>query len=465
MKVKRNESSQERAVLIGMVTSRAVLGAVAARWQPLGLFSSRWANLIGGWCVEHYCRYKKAPSKNIVGLFDDWATSGTRDKETQALVEKFLGSISEEYKRAKQDVNPDYLIDIANRYFTKVRLQELSQSIQAHLEDGEIEEADKLTHSYSKVQVGGDNGTNVFSDESCIVEALESKVEPLIVYEHGLDVFFGDAMERDGLVSFMGPEKRGKTWMLIDTAWRAMQQGRRVAFFSVGDMSRNQIMRRLIVRAACRPLKAKKLLIPTTLSVEEGEKTATVDHEEKIWTEPLSTEDAVRAMKKINKRNGGEERFRLSVHPNSSLSVYGLQSILDSWSRNEWVPDVIVIDYADILAPVSGAVDSREQINTTWKHLRSISQSLHCLVVTATQAKASSYTMDIIGKSEFADDKRKLAHVTGMIGLNATNKEKDLGLLRLNWIVLREEESSELKCCHLAGCLGIGNPAILSYMD
>lgn len=465
MKIKRTEGSQERTVLIGMITDRAVLGAIASRWSE-GMFSSRWGNLIASWCVDFFQRYKKAPGKNIEGLFDHWANEATRDKETVQLIERFLSSLSGEYQKLKQAINPDYTIDLAGAYFTKVKQKELSDSIAACLEEGDIEGAEELISKYGKIQIGGDLGTNVLEDEEAIRQSFEAKCDPLIVYKHGLGTFYGDALERDGLVSFMGPEKRGKTWALLDVAWQAMLQGRKVAFFEVGDLSKNQILRRFMIRASRVPGKARIVKWPTSIFCEEGEKLAIVEHEEKVFEKGLDYETAFAACQRILQKRKGNDipLLKLSVHPNSSISIYGIQNIIDSWERIDWIPDVVVIDYADILAPPKGVIDSREQINMTWKMMRSLSQSLHCLVVTATQAKASSYTIETMGKQEFSEDKRKLAHATGIVGLNATNKEKALGIMRYNWIVLREEEYSEEVCCHVATCLPLGNPAVCSFM-
>jgi hypothetical protein len=127
------------------------------------------------------------------------------------------------------------------------------------------------------------------------------------------------------------------------------------------------------------------------------------------------------------------------------------------------VPDVIVIDYADLLAPMPGyAHDSQDQIDMAWKTMRSISQQLHCCVVTATQSSAASYYADTLDKTHFSRDKRKFAHVTAMFGLNQTKDEKRLGVMRFNWLQFREAEFDEDKCVHVAGCLGLANPCMFS---
>jgi hypothetical protein len=62
----------------------------------------------------------------------------------------------------------------------------------------------------------------------------------------------------------------------------------------------------------------------------------------------------------------------------------------------------------------------------------------HCLVITATQAAASSYDHATQRLSDFSEDKRKYAHCTAMYGLNQTDQEKKIGLMRLNELVVRE---------------------------
>ena len=108
-------------------------------------------------------------------------------------------------------------------------------------------------------------------------------------------------------------------------------------------------------------------------------------------------------------------------------------------------------------------IEGRDKINETWKQMRSLSQKYHCLVVTATQADAASYETDLIRRRNFSEDKRKYAHVTGMIGINQKDpEEKEKEVMRLNWLKLRDGLYSETRCVYIAGCLSIANPAIRS---
>ena len=155
-----------------MIVDRAVLGAVSSNWSE-GMFSSRWGNLIGSWCVTYYRKYRKPPGKNIVSLFDEWANEGKRDKETVQLVEKFLGSLSGEFTQLKEGLNVDYVIDLASAYFNKVALKDLADQITAAIDSGNLEEAESLVNSYHKVSIGGNDGIDVLNDEEAIKRAFE----------------------------------------------------------------------------------------------------------------------------------------------------------------------------------------------------------------------------------------------------------------------------------------------------
>jgi len=463
MKIKQIEGKEERSILIGMVVNDQIVASVSSRWSKEGLFRSPWSNLVGGWCVDFYKKYGKAPNKNIQGIFQSWATGKSRSQDVVSLVDKFLSGLSGEYRRLNKEINPGYLTDLAGKFFNQVQVEKLQELLQGDLDTGELDNALKRIHSFGKVELGTGSALDVLQNMEAVQQAFEEHQDPLVVYPGALATFFGQALERDAFIAFMGPEKRGKTWWLIDIAWRAMVQRMKVAFFEVGDMSQNQILRRFATRAAKRPLKPKKIRYPKFLDKDSTTDLAVVDHEERSWAKPLSWRAAWKCFQEQQtKLRTKEPLLKLSVHPNSSISVLGIQSILQEWARGGWVPDLIVVDYADILAPIDGKADTRDQINTTWKKLRSLSQSLHCLVVTATQTDAASYKAETLSMSNFSEDKRKFAHVTGMVGLNATPEEQEMGVYRLNWVVLREDEIVLGKCCHVAGCLSIGNPAIKS---
>jgi hypothetical protein len=462
MHIEQFEKSHVRKILMGMIVDATVLSRLASRWDG-SLFREDWANLIAGWCIGFYQKYNKAPENHIEGLFHQWADDNP-DTAGIELIGKFLGQLSNEYAQLKKTINASYILDVAAEHFNKVRVEKLIEGMQGELDGGKLDKAFALASKFNRLDISTKAQVDLLEDPDVIRGAFSERNDSLVEYKGALGNFFGSAFERDSFIAFMGPEKRGKTWWLIDVAWRAMLQGRRVAFFEVGDMSQKQIVRRFMVRASGRPLKPKVIQVPTAIEHPDSENQIPhIDFEERVFKRKLNAKDAWKAcLKTIRKQNSEHALLKLWCYPNSTLSMSALGSELQILERQGWSPDLIVIDYADILAPPPGYTESRDQINANWKAMRALSQSLHCCLVTATQSNAASYYADTVDRSNFSDDKRKFAHVTGMIGINQSPTEKEKGVMRLNWLVLRESEFDETKCCYVAGCLALANPAMRS---
>jgi len=462
MKIQNKSRNEERIILTGMIVDKHVIGRLLGKWTG-DMFKNRWANLIGGWCVKHYQRYQEAPLNRIEDLFRAWADK-QEDKKTVQMIEKFLSSLSHEYEEEKQDINTDYVLDVAGKYFNQVQLERLTDEVQDDIADGHADRGQEKVMQYTQVELGVGAGVNVLQDKEAINQAFDDERIQIVKYPGDLGKFFGQALERDGLIAFLGPEKRGKTFWLMDVAYMAMLQRRKVAFFEAGDMSQNQMMRRLMTRIAGRPIRPTTVKIPIKMRKRRSEKTAEVKTERRRFDTPLSQSKAKKACARImrTKIRSKKPYFKLSCHPTSTLNMATIKSTLQEWERDGWVPDVIIIDYADIMDMREPGMEGRDQINHLWKQLRGLSQERHCLVVTATQADTDSYTVNTIGMKNFTDDKRKFAHVTGMIGINQNSAEKGKGVMRLNWIVLRENEFNTNKCVHVAGCLSLARPAMIS---
>lgn len=465
MRIQKIDNQEECTILTGMIVDKIILGRVSTTWnmQRGGLFRTRWSNIIGQWCVDFYKKYDAAPGSDIEALFHSWADS-VNDKDTVHMIEKFIATLSEDYEELEKESSSEFIIDMAGGYFNRVRLEQLTERIIGDIESGFVEKAKNRVSSFGNIEMGTGSGLDIFQDDEIVKAAFSERVDSLITYPGALNKFFGSSLARDSFIAFMGPEKRGKTFWLLDVAFRAMTQRKKVAFFEVGDMSQNQIVRRFMARACRRPLGTKSYKYPIEIQRDANERFADVDHLIKKHNGPLSWRKAWKISQKVirSKIKSQDSYLKLSVHPTRSITVGGINDILQKWALDGWVADVIVIDYADLLASESNSKEKRDQIDITWGKLRALSQTMHCLVATATQADTASYRVETLSMGNFSDSKTKNAHVTGIVGLNQTHEEKELGIMRLNWIVRREDEYSNMKCVHVAGCLSIANPAVRS---
>lgn len=461
MIVENYDGKDERTILTALIVSDEALAKIAPKYEG-EMFTSRSSNTIARWCCDYYKRYNKAPRHVIGSLFSDWASSG-KDRDTVKLVEEFLSSLSGEYERLSGEVNPNFVCDLAGKHFNRVRASRLKDSLEVALAANDLDRVDALINKYTRVELGSDAGADIFLDDVEIDTAFAETDEGFFTYGSGaLAEFMGDVFGRDTFVSFLAPEGTGKSWMLMDTAFRAMCARRKVAYFECGDMSKTQVKRRFYARAARRPWRAKTIRIPQEITISKTDPIVTFATRE--FTEPLEKQAASAACRKImkSKVKSKHSYFKLSCHETSTLSVKKLKGILDNWDRQGWVPDVVVCDYADLMPPSRNYEKKIDQIESVWEDLRALSLARHCCIVTATQSTRPSYEAWVLGKQHVSECKKKTAYVTALIGINQTDKEKVNQVFRFNLIKLRSEDYVQNRVVYVAGCLAIANPCLRS---
>lgn len=450
-------------LLTAMIVDPIVCGRIASKWNN-NLFRSKWANLVGTWCVQYHNKYGKAPSKHIESQFRTWSGK-TRDKDTIALVEKFLTGLSDEYISLKRESNSQYILDKAADYFSQVRIERLKDDLENDLTTNDVEKALERISTFDQVKVGTGEAIDVFHDKEWWKKVFAEKEKGLIRFPGKMGQFFGEQFARGHFISFMAQEGKGKSFALMDIAFRAILQRRKVAYFEAGDMTEEQWGARLATRITSTPMHPCLLKYPLAIRKLKSGKYV-VDSKEKKFKHALDWRDVLKGCRKINKKriHSKDTYFRFSSHYANTLHVKTIEAQLREWEKEGWVADVVVLDYADLLDISYPKLEKRDQIDKSWMHLRKISQMFHCLVVTATQGNRMSYDSNVISRKHVSEDKRKLAHVTGMIGLNQTEEEKKHEIMRFNWIKIRDGKYSESRCLAVAGCLALGNIAIRSVL-
>ena len=444
-----------RTILSALIMDPVVLAEVAGYWPKAGLFQHKYQNLVAGWCVAYFSKHCTPPQHHIEAIFDDWEHRNP-DDEAVPFIRQMLTHLSNEYKPCA----PSFVIEMAGRYFNtnlaKTKLAEAETLLTAN----RPEDAWAVIEGLKQISTGTNAYTHL-GEVDAFMEAFDYAVTPnLLSWPEGdldaLNVFFDNQLGRGCFVTFLAGEKIGKSWWLMECAWQAARCGNRVAFFSVGDMNAKQIRRRLISRIARRPLQARDVMVPTFISAGGVVDEDSVNATRRTFTDDLTRDQFASVLPAWSDSPMGQN-IRLYDAPMATVSAEGVRLRATRLLHSDWAPDVIVIDYADILAAINGQEETRHQINRTWQELRRISQELDCLVITATQADAASYTTQSLTRSNFSEDKRKLAHVTGVAGINQTAIEREVQVTRLNWVLGRELEIN--KPVHVAGCLSLGRIA------
>lgn len=519
------KTNLERRIIIGLIVSSEYITQINRVWNPQYLQSSA-AKRIATWCMEYFDKYQKAPFSDIEGIYFEKLRQGNLPKElAEEIEEDILPGLDEEYERENQ-FNYQYLLDQTRQYFRERHLILYSEQIKALVDEGELQEAEIAAASYhnspDNIEVGLDLSTKEALEK--VENAFNQTLQRVVTYPGPLGEMWNDQLIRGGFVALMGPEKRGKTFWLLDLAMRGITKKANVAFFQAGDMTEAQQLKRICIYLAKKSDKQKycgSIYLPIKDCLlhqfdncdhvdrehcesirNEFEGTVpfdirhrlTASHLENLFQEhqndyvpckncnkhqqghgsiwltryntgaPLQAKEAKQVLQAFFQKY--KKRFKLSTHPSKTLSIKGIKSILDTWEKQDgFVPDLILIDYADLLAPDTTRMEFRHQQDDIWAKMRGLSEERHSLVATATQADAASYEQDTIYLKNFSEDKRKYAHVTAMYGLNQDKKgrEKKLGLMRINELVVREDDFSNDNQVYVMQKLQIGRPFLGSF--
>lgn len=460
MQIEQIEGSEERLAIASLCLDTDVLSKVAPNLPP-NPFSSKVSNVVLGWCLSHYAQFQQAPgAATLTAIYSEWAN--TADDGTKSLVGKFLASLT------PVQANADYILVLIERIVTKNSAKQLADKVTAALSNGDLQAATDVIRGWKPpLLTSMSDYVDPINDPSVVVDAYEkANYEPLIRFPEGSAIarWFGPTLHRDGFVVLCGADKAGKSSHLAALCQRALVQGKRVAYLNVGDMSGPQVIKRWSTAFVGKPTMAMKYRIPTAISYKDKE--FSLEYQERVATSGYSKDDAIAAWAKL-KDESGECRLRLVSKPNNSITVEEFHAMLLGWANTGWVPDVIGIDYAALFARSRGFDKTHEALDHIYKVLRGISSEFKCLLLTASQVNAESYSANTywLGMSNFASSKSLWAHVTAALGINHTAQERQQQVTRFNWIVIREREYlSELPSQFLAvaGCPSIARFHTLS---
>ena len=153
---------------------------------------------------------------------------------------------------------------------------------------------------------------------------------------------------------------------------------------------------------------------------------------------------------------GGDIKIR--CYPPRTLTLQKLKSELKVLAVFEnFVPDVIVLDYADIMALPPGK-ERRLQLDELWLGLRNITLDMNNLIVTASQTGRET----VGGKrdadeSNIAEAVSKVNHVSRMVTISRSKRDKQLGIYRMSCQTMRDGRESFDQLV-VVNCLEIGRP-------
>jgi len=86
----------------------------------------------------------------------------------------------------------------------------------------------------------------------------------------------------------------------------------------------------------------------------------------------------------------------IKEYPTKSASINSIKIHMERLRNRGIEPDMVIVDYADLLRPISVQREKRHELETIYEQLRAIAQELECPVWTASQTNRSGLNAEVI---------------------------------------------------------------------
>jgi hypothetical protein len=484
----RNKSLKpdvEKQILISMIVSTEYLLRNRRKIQ-IEYFQLDYVRKIVPWVLEYFDKYRLAPVNHIEDIYT--VESSHLKEEEKELISLFLQGLSEKYEEGNV-FNVQFYEDLSDSYFDERLIILRAEKTLALANAGKIEEAKRVISDYKGVEkdlIGWQN----LADEQFISDVYRNTLSPEI--EDSVDTLFrlpgalGELVgpiKRDWLISILGPRKRGKSFLIGEMGIQAAMNRLKVVLISL-EMNKLGIGKRILQGIVGEgPKREYTYTVFDCVSNQDGScnrserknqitlmrdgaiplfevsnpykpciacrGTRNGSYRCAYWREvlkrPVSSEN--RFLKHVNgffKMHG--ENFVLKPYPANSASITDITRDLDMLEEiSGFVPDVLILDYADIIGPEDKRADKLEQINQTWMAMKGLAEEKHCAVITATQGNRASGDTKDVKSNQVAGFIAKNDHVDAMYAISQQIVEKRMGIIRVSNPLHRWQECDEEK--------------------
>lgn len=211
--------------------------------------------------------------------------------------------------------------------------------------------------------------------------------------------YFGFELDGDNLYimeDFFVTHNSGKSHMLVNCGVSALLAGKKVCHYTL-ELDSTDVSRRYDARLC----------------------------EIKINDIPKN-KDRVKSLLKEKLPPGAG--LRIKEFPMVSVGIQAIKAHLNQLKLQEFIPDIIIIDYGDLLLPSHAESEHRGNLRVVWQEMKALAQTLKIPVVTATQGNRSSAEAEILTLDLVAEDFSKIMTSDIIITAARNTEQKQAGI-------------------------------------
>ncbi len=114
-------------------------------------------------------------------------------------------------------------------------------------------------------------------------------------------------------------------------------------------------------------------------------------------------------------------------YPTRSAGIQTIKNHIEKMKNQDFIPDVIIVDYADLLKPEgSSREEKRHQLEAIYEELRGISQEIGCPLWTASQTNRSGLNAEVITMESISEAFNKCFVADFIFSVSRTVEDKSV---------------------------------------
>ena len=349
---------------------------------------------------DYYEKYKKLPT-------DDFIEQEIRKaKSEKESIHDYTDEIQFINRMDTSAIEgQDYFLDLIESFAKREAMKEAIKESLLLIKEDRMEETEQLIRKALTVSRTVDIGQQYFTDFNSRWDRTYNSEEQdkykmfLPTLNSSLEGGLGDKE----LAMVIAPPGVGKSLWLVNQAGESMMEGRRVLYVSL-EMSEDKI--------------AQRFDSVTTLIPQAHLK------------EP-SAQLKVAERLSIFRTNFPDSRLVIKEFPTGTVNVNALRALLVQLRNyEEFVPDVIIVDYLELMRPVRENQHEYQAQQRIAEELRGLAMEMKVLLWTATQTNRQGRSVKIITDAELGDSYGKIRTCDFAVSLNQNEEEFDNGTMR-----------------------------------
>ena len=124
-------------------------------------------------------------------------------------------------------------------------------------------------------------------------------------------------------------------------------------------------------------------------------------------------------------------RLFIKEYPTGSATIMTLKTHIEKLALKGFVPDIIIIDYADIMRSTRKYDSLRHELKLIYEELRNLAMELNLPIWSASQANRQASNADIVGLENMSEAYGKAMIADVVLSLSRKPVEKAKGTARL----------------------------------